>query len=345
MERLEALLQLELVVVLAGLAALSWILYRLLLKNVSRERHKNLRGHFWNLSAHFFVALGLFGLFTLLRSIPAAETAGLRRTSAYVGLATLIWGLVVFVKTCRIFLFEYLFLSHMRVGVPLLLVNLLSLVLTISLGAWVVTEVFGVNLAPLLATSAVFSIVIGLAMQDTLGNLFAGVALQIDKPFELGDWIEVHNGGQIWIGQVFEISWRATVLTGFQDQKITIPNRIIAQAQVSNFSDPEKPIWRSHVFRIPFDAPLDEVRLVLLESALLVHGVCDTPSPLTLLIETSDSWISLKLIYAIRDYGAQYVIGDQVQRRALESLAAKGFSLGRPQLEISRAPESPTRGA
>jgi len=128
------------------------------------------------------------------------------RIAAYLGLATLIAGAIVFVKVCRILLFEYLFIGHMKEGVPLLIVNLFTLVISIGIVGWFATELFGVKLGPLLATSAVFSLILGLALQDTLGNLFAGVALQLDKPYEIGDWIEVNNGGATWVGQVEEIS-------------------------------------------------------------------------------------------------------------------------------------------
>ena len=90
----------------------------------------------------------------------------------------------------------------MRAGVPVLLVNLFSLLLSAVIGFWMMTGIFEFNLAPLLATSAVFSIVLGLALQDTLGNLFAGVALQLDKPYEMGAAIEVTTSSQKWVGQV-----------------------------------------------------------------------------------------------------------------------------------------------
>ena len=72
-------------------------------------------------------------------------------------------------------------------------------------------------------------------MQDTLGNLFAGVALQFDKPYEIGDWIEIHNSGQKWVGQIYEITWRATLLIGFVEEFITVPNRVMGQSEISNF--------------------------------------------------------------------------------------------------------------
>ena len=149
----------------------------------------------------------------------------------------------------------------MRVAVPVLLVNLFTLLLSMVLGGWIVTDIFNVRLAPLLATSAIFSLVLGLALQDTLGNLFSGVAMQFDKPYEIGDWVEIQTGGtQKWVGQIEEISWRATVLIGFAEELITIPNRVISQSEISNFTRKGKPIIRSQVFRIAFGEDQVKVR-------------------------------------------------------------------------------------
>ena len=120
------------------------------------------------------------------------------------------------------------------------------------MATWIGAEIFNIRLTPILATSAIFSLVLGLALQDTLGNLFAGVALQFDKPYEIGDWIEIQSSGQKWIGQVYEISWRATVLIASTEESITVPNRIVAQAQIANYSTKYRPITRSQLFRLPF---------------------------------------------------------------------------------------------
>ena len=126
----------------------------------------------------------------------------------YIAMAAFVWGNVVFVKTCRLIVLQYLFLGSMRHGVPLLLVNIFSLILSIVLLFWGITHIFGVQVGPLLATSAAASVILGLAMQDTLGNLFAGISLQIDRSFEIGDWVEVVSGIQKTTGQVREITWR-----------------------------------------------------------------------------------------------------------------------------------------
>ncbi len=331
LDRIHSLVQLEPALVLLGLGAAAWVIYKLFLREVSEDRHRFLRSRFLNLLGHAALAAVAFLLYRFLDRLPeTAEHA--RRLIPYAGFLCIIWGSVFFVKTCSVLLFEYLFLGHMREGVPVLFVNLFSLLLSLVLAGWIVTELFSVRITPLLATSAIFSIVLGLALQDTLGNLFAGIALQIDKPYEIGDWIEIQSGSQKWCGQVHEITWRATVLTGFSDEALTVPNRVMAQAEISNFSAKTKPIIRSQSFRIPHGTSVSHTKTLLLNAATQVALIRRDPEPTVLVTETTDSWMTFKLIYFVDDYGSQFKITDQVITAATDALQANGIQLAANRL-------------
>lgn len=338
--KIDAVVQPELLFLVIVLALSAWIFYKLFLKAVSPERHKNLRGLFKNLLFHCVTTAVISLVYWTMSHIPA-EAVVVARVVPYLGFAALIWGCTVFIKTCRIFLFEYLFLSSMTVGVPLLIVNLMTVTLSIILGAWILSGVFEVRLAPLLATSTIFSIVLGLALQDTLGNAIAGVALQVDKPYEIGDWIEVTNTftHQKFIGQVYEITWRSTLLISMTEEFVTVPNRIMAQAEISNFSAKVRPFIRGQFFRIPFGTPPEKVKQVLLAATAQVPAVRRIPAPLALMFETTESWILFKLIYYIDDYGRQFIIGDEVVAKCLEALANANIRIAANRIDITR--ESP----
>lgn len=330
---LESFLHLEPFVLLSLLCLGSWFFYRFFLQDVSEERHRNLKGHLESLWKNYlFVAL-FFSTYHLLHEAQD-EILWLARVTPYLGLLAFAWGLFLFVRVCRLWVLEYLFLQSMREGVPLLIVNVFSLGLSVALCFWAAWKLFGVQFGPLLATSAAVSVVLGLAMQDTLGNLFAGISLQIDKSFEIGDWVEVVNGVQKTAGQVKEISWRSVVLVGFSDEMITIPNRVMAQALISNFSPPEQPIIRSQLFRLPYGADLDLVKELLERAASDVPEVRGLPAPFAYVQEGAESWLTVKLIYFIDVYGSQFAIGDRVVRKAVEVLTRHGIELARTELQI-----------
>ena len=341
-DRIEELLQPEPALILGSIVVLAWLIYKVLLRNATEERHQNLQRLFRNLFGHTFFAGGLYLVATISESF-GIENQLAQNMFPYVGLAALIMGSIVFVKSSKILMLEYLFLGHMREGVPLLLVNISTLLLSITIFGWFATQIFGANLAPLLATSAVASIVLGLALQDTLGNLFAGISMQFDNPFEIGDWLEIQTSGQKIVGQVKEITWRSTVLVAFTDELITVPNRNLAQAQISNFSLKNQPIIRSQVFRVPYGTDIPRARKILIQCASTVHGVRHSPAPIVLISEATDSWILLKLVFYIDNYGLQYMLFDEVIGQALEEFSKVGIEIAPQRVLIQSGVLPPPR--
>lgn len=332
LERIEQSLQLEPTLFVLFTALSSFLVYAIGLRNLSHERHTNLRALFKNLLGHTGIGFSLLTLFWLIRS----GTLVIPQILPFVGLGAIFWGAIVLIKSFRIFSFEYLFFMNMQTGVPLLLVNMLTLLVSVVLFSWIATSVFGFRLAPVLATSALFSIVVGLALQETLGNLFSGIALQVDKPYLLGDWIEVQTSNQKLVGQVHEITWRATILISFSEEWITIPNRIVAQSQVLNFSRTKKPILKSQLFRIPYTAPIPKIRSILINSIKDISGLSRYSEPAVILVEAAESWITVKLVYALKDFGDQFKIADEVLERAIHALNKEGISLASPRIRVTQ---------
>lgn len=317
------------------LIVFTWLFYKFFLQTVSEERHRNIKGHFNVLIKNYFVLSILFLSYLFLHE--SGDSIGqIIRLKPYAALFTYIWGVIVFVKTSRLLVLQYLFMGSMRSGVPLLLVNIFSLLLLVIIMFWSVSRVFGVQLGPLLATSAAFSIVLGLALQDTLGNLFAGISLQIDKSYEIDDWVEITMGVQKIVGQVKEISWRSTTLLGLSDEVITLPNKTMAQAQISNFSPPDNPIVRSQIFRIQLGTSVDSVKQVLEES---VNGLADIrpiPAPFAYMSEVNEHFMAVKLVYFIDNYGQQHLVADKVLSQAHQALAENKIPLARNYLELKQ---------
>jgi small-conductance mechanosensitive channel len=93
--------------------------------------------------------------------------------------------------------------------------------------------VFGWPLQGLLATSGIIAIVLGLALQSTLSDLFSGISLTIEKPYQLGDDILLEGGIE---GQVIEVNWRSTHLRNGSNDRVVIPNSAIAKMRIQNHS-------------------------------------------------------------------------------------------------------------
>ncbi|MGZ3772358.1 MAG: mechanosensitive ion channel family protein [Pseudobdellovibrionaceae bacterium] len=330
---LYALLEVEPYILLGFLITISWLFYKFFLREANEERHRSLQKHFSTLLRNYGVLSFLFLLFISLQS-SEAQLGSLTKVTPYIALATFIWGNVVLVKTFRLIVLQYLFLGSMKHGVPLLLVNIFSLLLSVTLLFWGITHIFGFQLAPLLATSAAASVILGLALQDTLGNLFAGISLQLDRNFEIGDWLEVTSGIQKATGQVREITWRSTTLVGFSEELITIPNRYMANASIANFS-PDAPILRRQIFRLAYGENIEHAKRILERTASEISEIKVIPAPGAYVSDITESWIEIKIYYFIDSYSDQFNVGDRVYVRGLEALRLAGLKLARQVIEVS----------
>lgn len=334
-QKLYQVLDLEIFIFLFSLGLFSFLFYRFFLKDATAERHHSIRNQLKDLTKYFIILSLSYGIFSLTLQA-SYNDPNILRLLPYLGFLTFLIGTLFFVKTSRLLVLQYLFLGSMRAGVPLLLVNIFSLILSIIIAFWTINNIFGVQLTPLLATSAAFSIILGLALQDTLGNLFAGISLQVDKTFEIDDWLEITNGATKIVGQVKELSWRSTVLIGFAGEMITLPNKLVSQCQVSNFSPEDTPIVRSQTFKFGFNADIPKIIKLLEQASVQISDICAHPAPSAFVLETNDYGISIKLIYFIENYGRQFEIGNKVVTAALDLLEKNGIQTARPSIQIQQ---------
>ena len=162
----------------------------------------------------------------------------------------------------------------------------------------------------LLTTSAVGAVVVGFALQDTLGNLFAGLAIQIEKPFRVGQWVQV---GPEREGQVQEITWRATKLRTKAGQFLIIPNSVIAKEPVLNYSEPTVPTRIDVEVGASYETPPNEVKRAVHEALSNSPLVMKAPEPQVVITSFSASSIDYLAQFWIEDYAIDRVARDQVR--------------------------------
>ena len=126
--------------------------------------------------------------------------------------------------------------------IPTLLRGLVVIIFYVLSFLGVVAFVFNYQITSLLATSGVIAMIIGLAIQINIANIFSGIALNIERPFKMGDWIMVHGRTPLRehciIGCVVDIGWRTCRLKTTAKSLIIIPNNVISEKTVTNFMLP-----------------------------------------------------------------------------------------------------------
>jgi len=181
----------------------------------------------------------------------------------------------------------------------------------VIIGLFVILFLRGVlhwNLAAILTPSAILTAIIGLAMQDTIGNFIAGLLIQAEKPFDLNDWIEI-EGQQ---GQVRELNWRYTKIETLDRYYMIVPNSKIATQKVLNYSKPTPTVNEYLSIGVSYDVPPLKVKRAI-EAILNANpNIVQDGLEGVFLHEYADSSIVYKIKYAIRDFSIHRQVRDEV---------------------------------
>ena len=289
------------------LAVVGALVTRVLLRNHPRRR---LVGQL-----AFFLALTALLLYHGIVPYQAGPPQASNLQRVFIGLAKVIWWINAawsLIGVVRVFL---IFERQPREG------RLIQDVVVgaIYVGAFlsVIAYVFNAPIGTLVATSGVFAIILGLAMQSTLSDVFSGIALNLGKPYRVGDWLVLGNGIE---GTVVETNWRATHLLNSENDLVIVPNSDLAKARLTNLSSPE----RSHGVRLsvrflPTAAPstmVDVMRSVLLSSS----SIMVEPAPNVQVTSLDGSAVELELSFRVADLAsvgkAKSEIYDLIYRHA-----------------------------
>jgi len=185
----------------------------------------------------------------------------------------------------------------------------------------------------LLTTSAVGAVVVGFALQDTLGNAFAGLALQSERPFSVGHWIRVGE----FEGRVAEITWRATKLRTKAGNFIVVPNNIIAKEAITNYSEPVLPTRLQIEVGASYAASPAAVKEAMLEAMSHSEYVLKAPAPDVLLGSFDASSINYQARFWVNDYEVDELAKDQVRVAIYYAFNRRGIEIPFPiQVEYSR---------
>jgi len=213
----------------------------------------------------------------------------------------------------------------------------LSTGITYLFVALVALRAIGVEPGSILTTSALLTAVVGLSLQDTLGNLVSGLALQMQRPFDVGDWIEIDNGAQA--GQVTECTWRATSIMTLDRVEVILPNAGLAKAAIRNYSRPSKVSRRRVAVGVAYGSPPSEVHRVLVSAAIGAPGVLETPPPRARTKALADSAVTHELLYFIDDFEHALDIDGEVLDRITHGLARHGFDIPFPTRTLMTVPD------
>ena len=178
-----------------------------------------------------------------------------------------------------------------------------------SLALLIILSTMGVSITPVIASLGITSLAVALALQPTLENFFSGVQILIDKPFRIGDFIELESGEQ---GFVDKIGWRSTWIKMLPNNIVIVPNSKVSQSKIINYYYPEKELSVPVEVGVHYNSDLDFVEKVTLEVAnqiLLEHewGV-ESYDPFVVYHTFDNSSINFTVMLRTKEYFNRFFV-------------------------------------
>jgi small-conductance mechanosensitive channel len=213
------------------------------------------------------------------------------------------------------------------------------------IGAIVLLNFLGVQIAPLLTALGVGGLAVALALQDTLGNLFAGIHILLEKPFAVGQWIAV-DGLE---GKVLDIGWRTTRVLTTSEQMVVLPNSKIASSTIQNFHLPNAYMGVVAFFTVAYRSDLEQVISVVgaaLDEMTRQDNDFDAMTPAEIWVrELGESGVSLGALVRMHSAHGDRLGRDVVLRCILRCLKANGIETPFPQRVVHLEGPRPKPGA
>jgi len=236
----------------------------------------------------------------------AAFQAGWIATSFYVDVATtlLTYLSVAWLAGRGIELFFWRGLVEARSGykVPVLLRGL-SYAMLLMFAVSVIFWRSGYSPAGVLISTGVFAAILGLALQNTISDFFSGVALSVEQPYGIGDWIELDDGT---LGEVVDVSWRSTQLLSFNHGILTVPNGKLANQRIHNYSRPDRvhAVW--YDIKLPAEIEPTTAKRLLTDAVTRCRYVLHEPPPTIRLADASTVPYSYMVYVHFANYLAMF---------------------------------------
>jgi small-conductance mechanosensitive channel/CRP-like cAMP-binding protein len=184
-----------------------------------------------------------------------------------------------------------------------------------------------------LATTAVGAVVIGFALQDTLGNLFSGLAIQIEKPFRVGQWVTIAGAD----GVVSEVTWRATKIRTKAGNFVVVPNSVVAKETITNHSEPTLETRLEVEVGASYDTPPNEVKAVIARALRDEPLLAATREPEILIADFAASAITYRVRVWTTDFASDMRVRDRVRSRIYYAFRRHGITIPYPiQVQIDQ---------
>jgi len=241
----------------------------------------------------------------------------------------------------KIFFWDGILAKTIKGKVPRLLIHFFALLVYLFTVLIIINQVFGKSLTGIWATSGVLALVLGFALRNMILDLFTGLAVNIEQPYKIGDWIEINtnNVKPDIAGQVIDINWRATRLRTEEEKTVIIPNSLLNEFVIFNYSSSDSKIRFETAIPIDYSVPIEQAKTILYTGAkkvLTEEGFFTEPEPNIIVSETNEFGIIYLVRYWINPWRGIYPTNARgvVNNSILDYMYLSGLRPSFPKEEV-----------
>ena len=203
----------------------------------------------------------------------------------------------------------------------------------------VLAFVFGIPIGTLVATSGLIAIILGLALQNTLGDVFSGIAMTLGRPFAIGDWIVLSDGIE---GRVVESTWRATHLLTGSSNLVVLPNSFLARLGLTNVSRPDESHLVSLSLRLAPTRMPAAIMEVVQRALLSADSIVKEPAPSVALTGLDATALQMELSFRVASPGKRTQARNEVIDLVYRHCKSAGLLLALPRDALVATSDLPT---
>jgi MscS family membrane protein len=208
--------------------------------------------------------------------------------------------------------------------------RILSLVIYF-IGLSIVFERFGYPITALITTAGVASLAVALAAQETLSNMLGGLVILVDRPFRVGDVIELSDGKA---GEVIEIGLRSTRIRQFDGNALVVPNKDMANTRIVNLAQPNHRAAIRQTIGVSFGSDVERVKQVLLDVMMAHPDVLKDPAPGVWFTKFNTSSLDLFISCWVESYKDRFRVTDELNIAILRAFREHGIEIPFPQQDV-----------
>ncbi|MBM4166730.1 MAG: mechanosensitive ion channel family protein [Ignavibacteria bacterium] len=204
------------------------------------------------------------------------------------------------------------------------------LTIVVMLGsAMILLDNFGVNIGSLLVSLGVGSLAIALAAQETIANMIAGIVILVDRPFHVGDRIQMQSGE---IGDIQQIGLRSTRILNIDKNIIVVPNAELVKNRIVNYSFPNEMMRAIVRVNVAYNADVQKVKSTLFELFSSHKNIVQEPKPDVCLIDFGNFGMTFECVGFVNEYQKRFETETQLREKIIEAFRREGIEIPTQQI-------------